>query len=1022
MLKLWARLAILVKKRVRDSIIAKIALVLSLVVVFCTTYLLILPALTISTGNSSSVFQSSESASSQVESPTDDSQKENNQTEASSQASLTDSSQEKKDMSQAGTLTAETSDVTVMVSYEGDTFTEPVQLKVKPVSDTTAIDNKLTSLLSESKQSLSQAHSYDISFITDGGKEVEPSKDVKVSMAFKNDLSTSDDKQAGWKLYHFVDNDVNQVQDLTESTDTDIKETSDGAVESVDFKSNTFSTYTLAGVTYADFSGYLTGYSYNEKSVQEDLSTEELSVLLHLDFKINQKDVAKEKHYYLALPDDTAIGKDLKLGTEYTGRDNNNTDAFKYQFKKDDSSGKYYLLISFLDSYLAGMGQGVQSTGYIDYEAVFGLTHRTSHDSYTVKFSDGVTIEIPPEKVTKNYDLSTSKTGKVSYDGDTPYIDYTVTVDSKYGTPGNIDLTDSLTADGVSIADVTNVSITKSTYTGDTSHVTGTETVSTKPNFDKANKKWSLTLPQLVSGGTDSNGNPIGHFYTITYRYKIADLTAGNTVQVNNTIKAVSKNDQDKREASSSTSVTLKLNDIKKSGKYDKKTGKITWTITVNPDGNDIGGATLKDDFFKKAESIEVTLKDGSSASGTYRYYDSNNNKLDDNITDFSKVSYIRFSGQKGKKSNTKTYVITYTTDAKNSSWNKKTVANTVTLDDDGDKTSSSAKPSVPGDGNLEKTSLGENDTSDTGVKTLSWQTKITMPASGVIEKGTNFRDFLTDPWNQNSEVHWYTKAQLQDLYKKLVKIFGDSKFTLEARQNSWGGYTNYEDLDSNTKYTEFQIILTDDFKSSKNIVLQYQSTAKLNGNANIDFWNTISSADHSSQAKYHHTDNSNVIKMDGDENHATTKKTSMDGVVTWKVKVNLSDDAKTMTVTDNLPNGVHLTGLVFGRHYSQTPVTISGNNISALTGQYEWGATNMKVDGTISSDNVVTLNFSTTDGRTLKQSIGDNNDFWLTYTTASVKLYYADSNQEVPSSDWSWKVSSTDDGWGNLTSTLTID
>ncbi|MCO4479719.1 peptidoglycan linked protein (LPXTG motif) [Streptococcus infantarius subsp. infantarius] len=1021
MLKLWARLAILVKKRVRDSIIAKIALVLSLVVVFCTTYLLILPALTISTGNSSSVFQSSESASSQVESPTDDSQKENNQTEASSQASLTDSSQEKKDMSQAGTLTAETSDVTVTVSYEGDTFTEPVQLKVKPVSDTTAIDNKLTSLLSESKQSLSQAHSYDISFITDGGKEVEPSKDVKVSMAFKNDLSTSDDKQAGWKLYHFVDNDVNQVQDLTESTDTDIKETSDGAVESVDFKSNTFSTYTLAGVTYADFSGYLTGYSYNEKSVQEDLSTEELSVLLHLDFKINQKDVAKENHYYLALPDDTAIGKDLKLGTEYTGRDNN-TDAFKYQFKKDDSSGKYYLLISFLDSYVAGMGQGVQSTGYIDYEAVFGLTHRTSHDSYTVKFSDGVTIEILPEKVTKNYDLSTSKTGKVSYDGDTPYIDYTVTVDSKYGTPGNIDLTDSLTADGVSIADVTNVSITKSTYTGDTSHVTGTETVSTKPNFDKANKKWSLTLPQLVSGGTDSNGNPIGHFYTITYRYKIADLTAGNTVQVNNTIKAVSKNDQDKREASSSTSVTLKLNDIKKSGKYDKKTGKITWTITVNPDGNDIGGATLKDDFFKKAESIEVTLKDGSSASGTYRYYDSNNNKLDDNITDFSKVSYIRFSGQKGKKSNTKTYVITYTTDAKNSSWNKKTVTNTVTLDDDGDKTSSSAKPSVPGDGNLEKTSLGENDTSDTGVKTLSWQTKITMPASGVIEKGTNFRDFLTDPWNQNSEVHWYTKAQLQDLYKKLVKIFGDSKFTLEARQNSWGGYTNYEDLDSNTKYTEFQIILTDDFKSSKNIVLQYQSTAKLNGNANIDFWNTISSADHSSQAKYHHTDNSNVIKMDGDENHATTKKTSTDGVVTWKVKVNLSDDAKTMTVTDNLPNGVHLTGLVFGRHYSQTPVTISGNNISALTGQYEWGATNMKVDGTISSDNVVTLNFSTTDGRTLKQSIGDNNDFWLTYTTASVKLYYADSNQEVPSSDWSWKVSSTDDGWGNLTSTLTID
>ena len=69
--------------------------------------------------------------------------KENSQTEASSQASPTESSQEKKDMSQAGALTAETSDVTVTVSYEGDTFTEPVQLKVKPVSDTTAIDKQV---------------------------------------------------------------------------------------------------------------------------------------------------------------------------------------------------------------------------------------------------------------------------------------------------------------------------------------------------------------------------------------------------------------------------------------------------------------------------------------------------------------------------------------------------------------------------------------------------------------------------------------------------------------------------------------------------------------------------------------------------------------------------------------------------------------------------------------------------------------------------------------------------------------
>ncbi|HHU66153.1 SpaA isopeptide-forming pilin-related protein, partial [Streptococcus sp.] len=422
----------------------------------------------------------------------------------------------------------------------------------------------------------------------------------------------------------------------------------------------------------------------------------------------------------------------------------------------------------------------------------------------------------------------------------------------------------------------------------------------------------------------------------------------------------------------------------------------------------------------------------------------------------------------------------------------------------------------------LTKTFVSEEDTDESDVKVLKWKTKITMPASGVIEKGTNFRDFLTDPYNQNSEVHWYTKAQLQDLYKKLVKFFGDSKFTLKACQKPWDGYTNYEDLDNNTKYTEFQIILTDDFKSSKNIVLQYQSTAKLNGNANLDFWNTISSADHSSQAKYHHTDNSNVIKMDGDENHATTKKTSTDGVVTWKVKVNLSDDATSMTVTDTLPEGVSLTGLTYGQHWGQISAVISGTSITS--GENGWGTYNINLTGSISDDNVVTLNFSTTDGKTLKNNIGGNNDFWLTFTTtynnlpeegtlvtdtltntvsvivdgdqdygsdsqtqiitfgkdkqvvkpitktgswdnnnralhyslsinpsaedlvdgtdeltltdvltfygedisvalnqSSVKLYYADSGEEVPTSEWSWKVSLTDNGYGTYTSTLTV-
>lgn len=871
-------------------------------------------------------------------------------------------------MSQAGTLNAETSDITVNVSYEDNTFSEPVQLKVKPVEDTSAIDNKLTTLLSESKQELSQAHSYDISFVTDDGREVEPSKDVKVSMNFKNDLSTSDDKQAGWKLYHFVDDDINQVQDLTESTDTDIKETSEGAVESIDFKSDSFSYYTIVGVAY-DFSGYLTSGSYDTSATTLDLATKQVKTKITLDFdNLPASELQKYSNptFYLALPDSVIV----KTDETYDILDKAGNTAGNFHFTMG-SDGKYYMLIQFKDDYVNKLSSGATVAGNLFYNMNLKEVAKQNNGDYVADFSDKVRVTVKEDTITKNYDINTQKwVSKTDYDSDGANVTYTVRVDSKYGTPSDIDLTDCLSASGISISAVTDVSITKSSYVGDTGHVTGTEAVLKKPKFDQNNKKWTLTLPQLVSGGTDSNGNPIGHFYTITYHYKFTGLSAGKPVPVNNQVKAVSKD----KSASSNASVTFNLNKIQKKGEYDSKTGFITWTITVNPKGNNIGGAILKDDFLKNAQDLKISPENKDYSIE----YDSKH-----------KVDYIKFTGNP----NTNSYTITYKTKANHSGWSPSN-KNTVILDDDGDtstkddQTSDSDDPKVPEDGKLEKTSLGEDDTSDTDVKTLSWQTKITMPSTGVIEKGTNFKDVLKDSNNEQiPNNHWYTKAQLQDLYKELINIFGGKdKFTLKARRYGQGAYTKYEDLED-IQYTEFQIDLKSDFnpdlKSSKDITIQYQSTAKLNGGNTLDFTNTIKSSGHSSQAKYHHTDDSKVIKMDGDEKRNTTEKVSTNGVVTWKVKVNLSDDAETMTVKDTLPNGVHLTNLIFGCHYSQRSATINGNSISALTGQNDWGAYNMKVDGSISDDNVVTLNFSTTDGRTLKESIVGNNDFWLTFTTA---------------------------------------
>ena len=520
MVKLWAKLAILIKKRVQDSIIAKIALALSVVIVFCTTYLLILPALTISTGNSSAVFQSQDGSSSQVESTAESSQ-ETNQTENSSQTTSTESSQEKKDMSQAGTLNAETSDITVNVSYEDNTFSEPVQLKVKPVEDTSAIDNKLTTLLSESKQELSQAHSYDISFVTDDGREVEPSKDVKVSMNFKNDLSTSDDKQAGWKLYHFVDNDINQVQDLTESTDTDIKETSEGAVESIDFKSNTFSTYTLAGVTYADFSGYLTGAKYTSTPTYTE-STNTLTTDIGLSFGISKQALLANNNYALELPDDAAWPSNLE-GKDYPGYDEDDHSlAFDYKFVQQ--SGKKYIVIKFRKDYINSAGENV--TGTLNYTATIGTTERKGDGSYSIKYSDTATVEIPakevvPQEDNAQYDVKSEKSGEVKYDGDRAYLKYTVKVSSDKGTKGNITLKDTLSGyglDDIKIDDIKIDDIKKNNQS------LGKDTVN---KVNAGNKKsFTITLPKINAKES----------YEIKYHYRVKQFPAGKPYAIKNDV------------------------------------------------------------------------------------------------------------------------------------------------------------------------------------------------------------------------------------------------------------------------------------------------------------------------------------------------------------------------------------------------------------------------------------------------------------------------------------------------------
>ncbi|SFQ55680.1 SpaA isopeptide-forming pilin-related protein [Streptococcus equinus] len=963
MKKLLVRLKAVFEQRFRENIVVKVALALSIIVVFCTTYALILPALTVSTDNSSSVVQSTESASEndKIETSSNESQTESQVSSEQSSTienSETDLSFNQIDSSQAGQLSATSDNVIVTIDYEVGTFDDNVTLRVTPVQNTAEITQKISGLLRETKQELSQAHSYDISFVNAAEQEVEPKKDVAVSMSFADAIKTAD-VQSSWKLYHFVNNDFDNVENLTEQTETTINQDESSNVKSLSFQSDSFSTYTIAEVTYADFSGYLDDYSVSSSTV--DLATGVLTTHLVLSFSnLTGATLADNTDYYLKIPD----GVTVQTGSEFNILDRNGNKAATFEFVKDGSNT--YMLIHFLDSYVSTLAPTTDVTASFYYDMEMGEELRNDKGAYVADFSDKITVTVTADVIEKNYDLDTEKeAGVISYDGDKAYINYTVLVNSLNGTPDEITISDVLTASGVSIESVDNIAITKSTYVGSRSQVTSTENISANPTFNTSSGSWSLTLPQLISGGLDASGNRIGHFYTITYRYCFSGLTVSDgDVSVNNKVTVNSSDDgkNDVKDEDSTTNVISLVPDIQKTGSYDSSTGLIKWEITINKNQNDIAGSLLTDDHFSEI-SGDVSI----SPNTDYVLQYSN-----------GKFSGIKFS-KTVDGTNKQTYTITYMTKVPDNSFSNQKITNTAIIDKDGnisttdDRNTDSYGVTLPGTGSVLKNFVASEDTSDANVKVATWSTKISMSDEGILPSGTILTDRLTAEYNEDNTKHWYTASQLADIYSKMVKLFGADGFTMTVSKN-YGKQINYEAIDSSETYTRYTITLTKDYAMSSDLTYTYQSTLDVSSlSSQTEFRNVVTIGDVSSVANY---PAKVVTKTDGNGNEGTSVVTSVDGSLTWIIKVILNKDTTNLTVTDTLPDDVSISSITYGTRYGPATAVIDGNTISA--GQNTYSTKDIGLSGNISGNDVV-LNFTAPDNGTINNAINNESTFYVT-------------------------------------------
>ncbi|WP_036609369.1 hypothetical protein [Oribacterium sp. P6A1] len=144
--------------------------------------------------------------------------------------------------------------VSVTASYGISTFEGDVSLRVSAVKseDKKNAEEAFNKLLKDEKLYVRNLYTYDISFIDEDGNEVEPDGNVSISMEFTEPVVTEENSEV--KIYHIENNDLNRVKDLTESSETVVSEDSDGAVQKIEFSSESFSKYAMVetGINIAD--------------------------------------------------------------------------------------------------------------------------------------------------------------------------------------------------------------------------------------------------------------------------------------------------------------------------------------------------------------------------------------------------------------------------------------------------------------------------------------------------------------------------------------------------------------------------------------------------------------------------------------------------------------------------------------------------------------------------------------------------------------------------------------------------
>lgn len=531
----------------------------------------------------------------------------------------------------------------------------------------------------------------------------------------------------------------------------------------------------------------------------------------------------------------------------------------------------------------ADFATGEPFSGYIEFQGT--VSADGADDDGSVKFDgDGGEITVKPSK--EQYDLNMSKQASLNDDGT---VSYTVKASTKNGTEGTIKIEDKFVDWDSAKAEynVNSFKVIKKDKDGISTPMTATPSIN--------GESFTINdLPKLEAGES----------YEITYTAKATPSNKDGSGSLTNSVKGTSGNTSKE----TSTSITISNSMISKYGGYDQNTGKMNWSITINPDKKDIGGYVFNDTIDNSLEiptPITVKGSDGSTFtidSLPYTFPDSSN----------------------------ETYTIEYQTDAPKENV---TVTNTGTIGKDGTTYESSYGVGVNHrDWDITKSSTGNTVSEDGKTITNTWQAYMKLPDkeitsvtySDVIKNGTSTgdKDFIGEHYAVLSELR---KEINNNIELKDANGFSISKDDLEVSVKFYSDENKNNEVtndDAHVKAFEVTVKKKDGSKfigQSLNIS-SYHTIGDLKGvKEGIDYYfvNKGTVQDKESESKVTYNKPKKFVKqgfgkIDGgtydkySSSKVSTDYISRDGKLYYRI-IFTPDSNERISVTDTLPEGTKL-------------------------------------------------------------------------------------------------------------------